>query len=69
LRRRFQAVPVEDCRIGVMAKNLNGILENVEEFGISDQSLYWRTAEGIEYVVAGTIDLEERRRRERNGDK
>jgi hypothetical protein len=69
LRRRIQAVSVEDCRIGVMAKDLNGILENVEEFGISDQSLYWRTTEGIEYVVAGTIELEERRRRERNGDK
>jgi len=69
LRRRFQVVSVEDCGIGVMAKNLNGILENVEEFGISSQSLYLRTTEGIEYVVAGIVELEERLRRDRDGDK
>jgi hypothetical protein len=53
LRRRLQKVGVEgEYRVGVLAKDIAGVINGAVELGFSDEVLYCRSSEGVEYIVA-----------------
>jgi len=53
LWRRFQMVGVDgNYEVGVLAKDIDGVIDGAVELGFSDEVLYCRSEEGVEYIVA-----------------
>jgi hypothetical protein len=53
LRRRLQRVGMDgDYAVSVLAKDIDGVIDGVVELGFSDEVLYCRSEEGVEYIVA-----------------
>jgi hypothetical protein len=53
LRRRLQRVGIEgDYEVGVLAKDIDGVIDGAVELGFSDEVLYCMSREGVEYIVA-----------------
>jgi len=53
LWRRFQMVDIDcDYEVGVLAKDINGVIDGAVELGFSNEVLYCRSEEGVEYIVA-----------------
>jgi len=53
LRRRLQVVSVDgEYEVGVLAKDIDGVISGVMELGFSDVVLYCKSEEGVEYIVA-----------------
>jgi hypothetical protein len=53
LRRRLQVVSVDgEYEVGVLAKDIDGVISGAVELGFSDVVLYCRSEEGVEYIVA-----------------
>jgi hypothetical protein len=51
--KRLQKVSMEGGYVvGVLARDLDGVIDGVIELGLSDDVIYCRSVEGIEYVVA-----------------
>jgi len=51
--RKLQKVNMEGGYVvGVLARDLDGVIDGVIELGLSDDVIYCRSVEGIEYVVA-----------------
>jgi len=51
--RRLQKVDMEGSYVvGVLARDLDGVIDGVIELGLSDDVIYCKSVEGIEYVVA-----------------
>jgi hypothetical protein len=38
--------------VGVLAKDIDGVIDGAVELGFSDEVLYCRSEEGVEYIVA-----------------
>ncbi|MCI4407670.1 MAG: hypothetical protein JHC26_01170 [Thermofilum sp.] len=52
-RRRLQRVGVDDdYEVGVLAKDIDGVINGAMELGFSEEVLYCRSEEGVEYIVA-----------------
>jgi hypothetical protein len=52
-RRRLQMVGIDDdYEVGVLAKDIDGVIDGAVELGFSDEVLYCRSEEGVEYIVA-----------------
>jgi hypothetical protein len=53
LERRLQKVDIDkDYMVGVLARDLDGVVDEIVEIGLSDEIIYCRSVEGVEYVVA-----------------
>jgi len=52
-KKKLQQVSVEGSYVvGVLARDLDGVVDEVVELGLSDEVIYCRSVEGVEYVVA-----------------
>jgi hypothetical protein len=52
-KKKLQQVNVEgDYMVGVLARDLDGVIDGVVELGFSDEVIYCRSVEDVEYVVA-----------------
>ena len=52
-KKRLQQVNVEgNYEVGVLARDLDGVIEGIIEIGFSDNVIYCRSVEGVEYVIA-----------------
>jgi hypothetical protein len=52
-KKKLQQVNVEGSYVvGVLARDLDGVIDEVVELGFSDEVIYCRSVEGVEYVVA-----------------
>jgi len=52
-RKKLQKVDIDrDYAVGVLARDLDGVIDDVVELGLSDEVIYCRSVEGVEYVVA-----------------
>jgi DNA polymerase III sliding clamp (beta) subunit (PCNA family) len=53
LKRRLLRVGVDgDYEVGVLAKDIDNVIDGAVELGFSDEVLYCRSEEGVEYIVA-----------------
>jgi len=53
LSKRLQEVRMDVCyEVGVLAKDLDDVIEGVIELGFSDHVIYCRSVEGVEYLIA-----------------
>jgi hypothetical protein len=51
--RKLQKVNMEGSYVvGVLARDLDGVIDGVIELGLLDDVIYCKSVEGIEYVVA-----------------
>jgi hypothetical protein len=52
-KRRLQMVGIDDnYEVGVLAKDIDGVIDGAVELGFSDEVLYCRSGDGVEYIVA-----------------
>ena len=51
--KKLQKVPVDGhYEVGVLARDLDGVIDGVVELGFSDNVVYCKSVEGVEYVIA-----------------
>lgn len=51
--RKLQKVPMDRrYEVGVLARDLDGVIEGAVELGFSDTVIYCKSLEGVEYVIA-----------------
>jgi len=52
-KEKLQQVNVEGSyMVGVLARDLDGVIDGVMELGLSDEVIYCKSVEGVEYVIA-----------------